>query len=104
MKVTGMILIPSAMLAILLGGCSAGRPPVTKTIKLEIQGKTGITCSGQLRASDPGEAGINTKNFEIPIPGFQEFKGGSSEYTINLNQVPEGDKFVVSVDGKALVP
>jgi hypothetical protein len=97
-------LIPTALLAMLVGGCSAGPPADAKTIKLEIQGKNGTTFGGQIRASDPGSAGISGKNFDLPIPGSIEFKGGPSEYTINLNQLPTGDKFVVSVDGKALIP
>lgn len=91
--------------SLLLVACGGGPPPDAKTIKIEATGTGSGKIMGSIKASSPGQAGISSKNFEFPIPGSAEVKGGTSEYEIViLGGIPSTAKLQISVDGKVLKP
>lgn len=91
-------------LALSLVGCNTTMEAENaQTIKLEFKEGSG-TVSGNLKASNPGMAGITNKTIEITVPGSFEVKGGPSEYEILFTSIPDSlrKSWTLSVDGEEL--
>lgn len=93
-----------ALFTMLMGCSTKEEKGDKKTVKIELVGTLDKKVPVKISSQNPSRAGFKFKNFEMSVPGTQEFyAGGPSEYRIEFSPAPKKLDIKLSLEGKELV-